>query len=303
MAESNPTVTFVKQEEEQPSGGWNRPTTPIPPTVYDPHDDMHWSSCQDPYCTTHLDAKQNNNYFPGAGPANQPCNCGTEHDPELDAVIRAKHLNVRKACRAWGRGKRLCYDCGFLVNKEGHEERCSAANNIRSSPPDVKENEVPAPAGEDRPHHYEHYLTGDYEEMLYTTQELPAVLVPATTIPDGLTINLSLYQQAAGEAQGAQVGTLQCQDCDNACLEQMVRELYHITDQQRGMAQQVCRPRHCWIRRPFPKDRNGLVGASAWKGELLSQTTKTMLLGALIATAGLWIFIMTVAMGYVTFRV
>jgi hypothetical protein len=36
---------------------------------------------------------------------------------------------------------------------------------------------------------------------------------------------------------------------------------------------------------------------------LMSQTAKTMLLGALITTAGLWIFIITVAMGYVTFRV
>jgi hypothetical protein len=35
---------------------------------------------------------------------------------------------------------------------------------------------------------------------------------------------------------------------------------------------------------------------------MVSQTAKTMLLGALIATAGLWIFIMTVAMGYVAFR-
>jgi hypothetical protein len=35
---------------------------------------------------------------------------------------------------------------------------------------------------------------------------------------------------------------------------------------------------------------------------LLSQTARAMLLGALIATAGLWIFIMTVAMGYVAFR-
>jgi hypothetical protein len=35
----------------------------------------------------------------------------------------------------------------------------------------------------------------------------------------------------------------------------------------------------------------------------MSQTAKTMLLGALIATAGLWIFIMTVAMGYVAFRI
>jgi hypothetical protein len=69
MAESNPTVTFAKQEEEQPLGSWNHPATPLPTTTYDPHDDMHWSFCQDPYCTKHLDAKQNNNYFPSVGPA------------------------------------------------------------------------------------------------------------------------------------------------------------------------------------------------------------------------------------------
>jgi hypothetical protein len=66
--------------------------------------------------------------------------------------------------------------------------------------------------------------------MLYTAQELPAVLVPTTTIPDGLIINVSLYQQVAGETQGAWAGTLQCQDCDNACLEQMIQEVYCITN-------------------------------------------------------------------------
>jgi hypothetical protein len=100
MAEPNPTVTFVKQEEEQLSGSWNYPAIPLPPTIYNPHNDMYWSSFQDPYCTTYLDAKQNNNYFPAVGPANQPCNCGIEHNLELDAVIKAKHLNIRKACRA-----------------------------------------------------------------------------------------------------------------------------------------------------------------------------------------------------------
>jgi hypothetical protein len=35
---------------------------------------------------------------------------------------------------------------------------------------------------------------------------------------------------------------------------------------------------------------------------MVSQTAKNMLLGALIATAGLWILAMTVAMAYVTFR-
>jgi ribosomal protein L32 len=121
--------------------------------------------------------------------------------------IKAKHLNIQKACRAWGRGKRVCYDCGFLVNKDGHEEWCSAANNTRSSPPDVRGNEAPAPTGEDRHHHYEQYLKGGYEEVterwgetIYTEHELPDVLVPTIAIPEGLTVNLSLYQQAAGEA-------------------------------------------------------------------------------------------------------
>jgi hypothetical protein len=41
MAELNRIVTFVKQEEEQPLGGWNRPATPLPPMAYDPHDDIY----------------------------------------------------------------------------------------------------------------------------------------------------------------------------------------------------------------------------------------------------------------------
>jgi hypothetical protein len=129
MEGSNPAMTFVKQEEEQPSNGQNRPMIPLPPTTYDPHNDMHWSFGQDPYCTMHLDAKQNNNYFPGMGTAsqnqqchNQHCDYGMKHDPELDAIIRAKYLNVRKACKAWGNGKCVCYDCGFLVNLDGHDE-------------------------------------------------------------------------------------------------------------------------------------------------------------------------------------
>jgi hypothetical protein len=244
---------------------------------------MHWSFCRDPYGTTHLDAKQNNNYFHGVGPTNQgqqhlnqSCNCGTEHDPELDAVIKAKNLNIRKACRAWGRGKHVCYDCGFLVNKDGHEERCSTANNRRSSRPDDRGNEASVPAGKDRHYHYEQYLKGGYDEAtegrgetIYTEHELPDVLVPTIAIPEGLMVNLSLYQQVAGEAQGAWVGTLQCQDWDNARLEQMIREVRHITNEQQEMAQQVHRQGRYGVQWPFPKDRNGLVRASAWTGELL----------------------------------
>jgi hypothetical protein len=138
-------------------------------------------------------------------------------------------LNIGKAYRAWGRGKHVYYNCGFLVNKDGYEERCSTANNTQSSPPDVRVNEAPAPAGEDRHYHYKQYLKAGYEEateghgeMIYTEYKLPDILVPIIAILEGLTVNLSLYQQVAGEAQGVWVGTLQHQDCDNAYLEQMI---------------------------------------------------------------------------------
>jgi hypothetical protein len=46
------------------------------------------------------------------------------HDPELDWVIWHQNMNAQKACRAWQKGKRVCNMYRFLVNKDGHEERC-----------------------------------------------------------------------------------------------------------------------------------------------------------------------------------
>jgi hypothetical protein len=64
----------------------------------------------------------------------------------------------------------------------------------------------------------------------------------------------------------------------------------------------MCQQYQYRVQWPFPNGRNSLAGASACDGELLSQTTKTMLLGAIITTAGLFILTMTAAMGYITFR-
>jgi hypothetical protein len=102
----------MKQEKEQPMGGWNRPLTPLPTMTYTPYEDLHWSFCYDDYCSVHLQSKQNNNYFPTAGSAgpthqhrNELGNCRQGHHPELDAVIQAKHLNIGKACQASQCGK------------------------------------------------------------------------------------------------------------------------------------------------------------------------------------------------------
>jgi len=42
-------------------------------------------------------------------------------------VIHNQHLNPRKACADWQKGKRICPECRFLVNMENHHLRCSAA--------------------------------------------------------------------------------------------------------------------------------------------------------------------------------
>jgi hypothetical protein len=56
------------------------------------------------------------------------------------------------------------------------------------------------------------------------------------------------------------------------------------------------------IRDTVPRGHTSLVGALAWRGELLSQTTSAMLLRAVITTARLWIITITMAMGYATLR-
>jgi hypothetical protein len=48
-------------------------------------------------------------------------------------------------------------------------------------------------------------------------------------------------------------------------------------------------------------DRNSGMGVGL--DRVVLQTAKTMLLGALITTARLWIFTITVGMGYITLRI
>jgi hypothetical protein len=139
--------------------------------TYNLHNDMHWSFCQDPYYTMHINAKQNNNYFPGIGIAsqnqqycNQHCDCGIKHNPELDTIIRVKYFNVWKACRAWGKGKCVCYDCGFLVNLDGYKEQYSIANQTRSSLSNIRIDKAPIPASKDRYYHYKQYLRGGHDK-------------------------------------------------------------------------------------------------------------------------------------------
>ena len=75
---------------------------------------------------------KNDNYDPQRGNNrgrrnHRPYSCHHTHPFELGEVIRNRHLNPRKACADWQKGKWVCPDCRFLVNMENHHLRCSTS--------------------------------------------------------------------------------------------------------------------------------------------------------------------------------
>jgi len=75
---------------------------------------------------------KDDNYYPQRGNDrrqrnHRPCSCPHAHPFELAEVIHNQHLNPRKACADWQKGKRVCPECRFLVNIENHHLRSSGA--------------------------------------------------------------------------------------------------------------------------------------------------------------------------------
>jgi hypothetical protein len=122
-------------------------------------------------------------------------------------VIQVKHLNIGKAYWAWQRGKRVCYDCGFLVNLEGHKARCDASRPTHSSLSDKQKTDVSALAGEGSRSTSEQHIPNDsegpaeqQEEVTVDRHRVPVLVVPAMGSPEGVVVNFSLYQQVTKES-------------------------------------------------------------------------------------------------------
>jgi len=56
------------------------------------------------------------------------------------------------------------------------------------------------------------------------------------------------------------------------------------------------------IRRPALRTAYGLAGVSAWRGGLMSQRSRDMLLASAVTTAGLWVIVITLATCYAVMK-
>ena len=114
------------------------------------HASLYWTACYDDYCSTYRQMKDNN-YYPSRANnrhrrSHRSCECTSAHPSELTEVIRTRHLDPRKACAAWQKGKRVCPECRFLVNMTDHHRRCGTASQrapqVETAP--KEEHEAPA---------------------------------------------------------------------------------------------------------------------------------------------------------------
>jgi len=281
--------------ENRPDSWEHPPAAPSPPlSAFKPtnHASMHWTACYDDYCGIHRHAKDNN-YYPHRAEAprrrgpkrHRPCGCPHPHPFELAEVIRNKHLDPRKACADWYRGKRVCPHCEFLVNLEGHQDRCGARRAPLAEVKTEEENETPSVA-----------LPPNEEENQENEPPLPIAI-------QNLTHAVAIAQQTAAIGLVTAQQALAQQREAHRRLERL--EAIHA----RRRASRVQRlPIHAPP--PYRRRRNrtpphhDLAGASVWAGGVLSRTSRDRLLSALasaiITTAGLWLVIVTgVAVSYV----
>jgi hypothetical protein len=308
--------------------GWDNIPPPLPPTTFkEPdHASLHWSHCYDDYCETHRHAKDNNNYYPHRREprrrGKQPCDCNHAHPRELANAIRTKHLNPRKACADWKKGKRVCRACGYLVRMEGHEERCGATVN-HPPPAEVRTEEEEASRMLDEQHETAAAPAApeneNPEDLAVERDEEPDVnnLIRNTAIAQQLaTISLVAAQRVITDHQTQLAPRLERQDADHERLERMLGEVRNITVEQRLVTNQMNAQRRDWldarlrasrIQRPPPfrvtprrrAPNFDLAGASVWRGGVLSRIWRDRLLGAaagaIITAAGLWVAAVSVA--------
>jgi hypothetical protein len=236
-------------------------------------------------------------------------------------------MNLRKACRAWQKGKRVCNMCRFLVNKDRHEERCGImgwkpptktetktpiATHKKETEMETetpistknKENEPPCPC-EPEPedtitHTICHQLpvimmtgTPDHEKLAINLSFYPTMDSPEQRLPtlDSWPTNESIYSPCSDPPEPPASGHQQDQILPHI-LENITNIILHHRCQGRQYRG------HSPIQKSALGSAFGLGGVSAWKGGLMSQHSHDMLLASAATTASIWVVTITLATCY-----
>jgi hypothetical protein len=300
--------------------GWNHiPAAPSPPLSAveqtNDHASLHWTACYDDECTIHRQAKDNA-YYPRRANGrhrrnHQRCDCQNAHPFELAEVIRNRHLNPRKACQDWRRGKRVCHRCRFLVNMDNHENRCQTtgeraplaelptegenahggATTIPTRPAGNQENEEPVAAPTtNEPRENTELLRAGFlllHENAARTHDLTRQILT------------SRRGETQAEQERHEATRQQLQQVTHV-LEGVLRNQRFLVDHAGYQLRQSRRPAPGPQRSPIYRRRtqpHDLAGASVWTGDVLSQTWRDRLVGAaagaILTIAGLWFALVT----------
>ena len=313
FADDNPAPEFPTTTE--PDNNWGMPpTAPSPPLSAEgqpranDHASLHWTACYDDYCGAHRQIK-NNNYYPRRGNDrrrrnHQQCDCPHAHPYELAEVIRVRHLNPRKACADWHKGKRVCPDCRFLVNMEDHHLRCQTTAQRTpladiTTPQEDQGNTAPPEEATAKDETHVATPAALRDEQISLLHDIVTMLHHTTT--RDARRNHVVHRTLAQRMN-------EFHDADQQQLQQMTNTLGAIITEQQQMNeqlqawQQASRPIRIYctpIHRGTLTTRHNLAVASVWTGDVLSRTWRDRLLGAgagaTLTLVALWLVLVSAA--------
>jgi hypothetical protein len=278
----------------------NRLSTPPAPFPSTMHNDLHWTFCHEEQCSTHEKEKQEKIYYPPGenGYPHDHCYCGKEQHPDLDEIIRTQQLNPRKACRRWQRGRHVCHTCGFLVNLEGHVTRCNNPRLPPTSPYNYDSRREITPI--DEPHST---LIHNSEAKEPPLRE-PVVLERVQREQPGVVLERVQREYSEQTPNRIEPTTPPTHHSSQEApfhwrTHHRCPSIIHGHNSPRRIEKPP------YQMHPSQRPRNNqasLIGASAFRGGLMSRISDDMLLGAIAASLGIWVTGVTITICYLVIR-
>jgi hypothetical protein len=129
---------------------------------------------------------------------------------------------------------------------EGHKARCDASRPTDCSPSDNQKTNVSALAGEGSHNTSEQHTPNNSEgpaeqqqEVTVDRHRVPVLVVPAVGGPEGVAVNISLYQQVTEESTARREENLEQHKEDIARLKMMIQDACRRDQGRRYPGQQL----------------------------------------------------------------